>query len=106
MEQAKTVETQTDVVQYVYEEPDMEMEGGSSMEMEGGQKFPTKKEAKEQFILFRAFWCVWRNVCNFLSALWKCEDGKCRPTVLGWIVILASIGLFVYFTFFHGEKGG
>ena len=63
-------------------------EGGSEMYM-GGEK-------KDQFILFRAFWCVYRNVCNFLGALWVCQDGKCRPTLLGWIVMLALIALFVY----------
>ena len=87
---------------YVYEAPDIEMEGGA-LQMEGG--FPKKKEeVRQQFILFRAFACVYRNTMNFLGALWRCEDGKCKPTILGWIVILLLITLFIYVTFFTGGK--
>ena len=100
-----TEENQIVEAQYVYEEPEIQLEGGSALQLEGGQKFPNKQEAKEQFILFRAFWFCYRNTMNFLSALWTCQDGKCKPTKLGWLVILISIGLFVYFSFFTGGKG-
>ena len=104
IEAAEVKQITEDAVQYVHEENDIElqMEGGSALQMEGGKA--KAAEAKEQFILFRAFWFCYRNTMNFLSALWKCEDGKCKPTIWGWLVIALSIALFVYLTFFTGKK--
>ena len=105
IENTEVKEIQEGAIQYVHEEQDIElqMEGGSALEMEGGTK-KQAAEAKEQFILFRAFWFCYQKTMNFLSALWKCEDGKCKPTIYGWIVIVLLITLFIYLTFFTGKK--
>ena len=85
-------------------EDDLQMEGGSmhSFQMEGGSQFPTKKQAKKEeggFSIFSLFFCLYRNMMNFLGSLWSCKDGKCRPTFFGLLVMATVLGLYVYFTF-------
>ena len=104
IEETEVKEIQEAAIQYVHEDHDLEvqMEGGQALQFEGGKA--KAAEAKEQFILFRAFWFCYQKTMSFLSALWKCEDGKCKPTIYGWIVIALLITLFIYVTFFTGKK--
>lgn len=85
------------------------MEGGSAQAfwMEGGQDghFPTKAQEKREggFSVMGLFWCLYRNMVNFLSSLWTCKDGKCRPTCFGAFFFITLISVYVYFTFIEVE---